>query len=151
MKLHKCRIPGCNYVFSRGVLGWHKHAGALSSHSTWHPDVTDPVERRKLYMAEHPDFFRATSVRVKPRATTEAPKPRVRAPRAPRGEPPYLRAALDAISKMRTELAEQKRATDKLLNHLANSEARQSDLAYQAEALGRLFEAPARTEANASH
>lgn len=54
---YPCPIPKCDKVFKGTRGGWDGHVGGFSIHPDWHPDVTDPEQRRKLFKKEFPDFF----------------------------------------------------------------------------------------------
>lgn len=56
--LLRCPIPGCAKVWPNGRGGWDGHVGAARVHPWWHPTVTDPEARKRLFRAEFPEFFR---------------------------------------------------------------------------------------------
>jgi len=54
-----CPIPGCPpHVFRGSRGGWDAHVTSIENHPNWHPDVTDPDERKRLFRASYPEFFR---------------------------------------------------------------------------------------------
>lgn len=55
--MKKCPIPGCNYVYQRGIAGWHRHVSHPSTHPYWHQDATAVKERIALFQLEYPEFF----------------------------------------------------------------------------------------------
>lgn len=54
---HVCPICGVK-VFKGSRSGWDPHVASLARHPTWHPEVADPEERRRLFRQEFPGFFR---------------------------------------------------------------------------------------------
>jgi hypothetical protein len=53
-----CPIKGCNMTYSRGILGWHKHVERVDAHPYWNPMVQDSEERKAMYVAEFPEWFK---------------------------------------------------------------------------------------------
>jgi hypothetical protein len=54
-----CPLSGCGKVFAGSRGGWDGHVGASRLHPSWHPEVTDPEERRRLFRREYPAFFQS--------------------------------------------------------------------------------------------
>ena len=54
----RCPIPGCAKEWPNGRGGWDGHVGSLKNHPSWHPDVPEAAERRRLFASEFPRFFR---------------------------------------------------------------------------------------------
>ncbi len=54
---YRCPIPGCAHVFRGSRGGWDAHVASLRRHPGWRPDVRDPVERKRRFKNEHPDWF----------------------------------------------------------------------------------------------
>jgi len=54
--LTKCPIPGCNMLFSKGILGWHTHAGNVAAHPYWAAGL-DSEARKAQFAIDFPDFF----------------------------------------------------------------------------------------------
>jgi hypothetical protein len=54
----RCPIPGCLKEWPNGRGGWDAHVGSPKNHPAWHPAVVDADERRRLFKAEFPEFFR---------------------------------------------------------------------------------------------
>ena len=42
----------CGMPFESGRRGWDGHIGSPHACPTWHPDITDPAERRRLFERE---------------------------------------------------------------------------------------------------
>jgi hypothetical protein len=59
----RCPIPGCVKEWPNGRGGWDGHVGSLKKHPSWHPDVFDAPERRRLFASEFPAFFERASYR----------------------------------------------------------------------------------------
>lgn len=55
---NRCPIKGCMFDYKTpGGRGWYLHVGLAANHPNWHPDVTDPELRVKLFRMQFPDFF----------------------------------------------------------------------------------------------
>lgn len=54
---YSCPIAGCTKVFRGSRGGWDAHAASPAQHPTWHPEVRDPKERKRLFRAEFPTWF----------------------------------------------------------------------------------------------
>lgn len=54
---YRCPIPGCDKVFVGSRGGWDGHAGSLQKHPDWHPKITEPEQRRRLFRREFGDWF----------------------------------------------------------------------------------------------
>ena len=55
---HACPIPGCAHVFHDSRGGWDAHVATHGRHPGWHPETSDPEERKRLFRVEFPEFFR---------------------------------------------------------------------------------------------
>jgi len=55
---YRCPIDGCTKVFRRGRMGWDAHVASRRQHPHWHPELTDPDERKQRFKSEFPDWFR---------------------------------------------------------------------------------------------
>jgi hypothetical protein len=60
-RTYPCPIPGCAHVFHNTRGGWDAHVASLARHPQWHPDLQDPVERKRLFKQEFADWFRRSS------------------------------------------------------------------------------------------
>jgi hypothetical protein len=49
--------PLCGHAFASWPSGWDSHAESMRRHPTWHPDVRDGHERKRLFKAEFADLF----------------------------------------------------------------------------------------------
>ena len=49
--------PLCGKQFGSGCRGWDAHIGSVSSCPRFHPEIKDSDERKRLFRAEHPDWF----------------------------------------------------------------------------------------------
>ena len=56
LAMYRCPIAGCSKIFKMGRSGWDSHVASLNTHSTWHPGVTNPKERKRLFMEEFPNW-----------------------------------------------------------------------------------------------
>jgi hypothetical protein len=54
---YRCPIRPACHVFRGSRGGWDAHVASPSRHPDWHPEVTDPRERRRLFREEFPAFF----------------------------------------------------------------------------------------------
>ena len=52
-----CPIPGCSKVFLGSRSGWDSHVRSLRMHPDWHPEVTDPAARKRLFKSDFHDWF----------------------------------------------------------------------------------------------
>ena len=68
---HCCPIPGCDKVFSGSRSGWDAHVGSPRMHPGWHPEVTGPVERKRLFKRDYPEWFESASKRSADRSRME--------------------------------------------------------------------------------
>ena len=55
---YPCPIPGCSKVFTVTRGGWDAHVAPRGKHSDWHPDVTDPDDRKRMFKTEYGQWFR---------------------------------------------------------------------------------------------
>lgn len=46
------KCPICGMPFESGRRGWDGHIGSPDACPTWHPEITDPAERRRLFQRE---------------------------------------------------------------------------------------------------
>lgn len=53
---YECPIAGCTKVYRSGRSGWDGHIGSLRMHPQWHPEVKNPVERKRLFKQEFPGW-----------------------------------------------------------------------------------------------
>jgi hypothetical protein len=53
----RCPVPGCNFAYRLGTVGWHRHVKSCSVHPFWLVDVTDPVARVSAFRTQFPDFL----------------------------------------------------------------------------------------------
>lgn len=67
--------PICRFQFPKGTLGWDKHIGAIIKHPKWHPEVTDPGLRQRLFREEFPEFFQHARTPSRRRAEGATPSP----------------------------------------------------------------------------
>lgn len=58
---YPCPIPGCSKIFRRSRGGWDAHVGSLRIHPDWHPDVSNPEERKRIFKAEYGRLVSRTS------------------------------------------------------------------------------------------
>ena len=58
---YPCPIPGCSKIFRRSRGGWDAHVGSLRIHPDWHPDVSNPEERKWIFKAEYGRLVSRTS------------------------------------------------------------------------------------------
>ncbi|GEM_PF-2076621 len=56
-KTRRFRCPICDMPFKNGRSGWDSHVGSFSKHPDWHPNVSQPEERKRLFKIEFPGFF----------------------------------------------------------------------------------------------
>ena len=57
IKEYKCPIIGCDKVFINSRGGWDAHVGALKRHSHWYPEITDKMERKRVFKQDFPEWF----------------------------------------------------------------------------------------------
>ena len=55
---YSCPIPGCSKVFTVTRGGWDAHVASRGKHPDWHPDVTDPDDRKRMFKTEYGHWFR---------------------------------------------------------------------------------------------
>jgi hypothetical protein len=53
----RCPLPDCPTVFYGTRGGWDSHVGSLARHPRWHPDLSNPRQRKELFRREFPEFF----------------------------------------------------------------------------------------------
>ncbi len=53
----KCPIPGCDFEFSYGILGWDSHISRLDNHPDYHPKTVTPEARKRVFTKEFMTFF----------------------------------------------------------------------------------------------
>ena len=58
---YPCPIPGCSKIFRNSRGGWDTHVGSLRKHPDWHPDVSNPEERKRIFKAEYGRLVSRTS------------------------------------------------------------------------------------------
>ena len=54
---YPCPIPGCSKVFHGSRGGWDAHVASFRRHPAWHPDVSNPEERKQIFKHEYADWF----------------------------------------------------------------------------------------------
>ena len=52
-----CPIAGCSKVFVGTRSGWDSHVRSARKHPHWHPEVTDPDERKRRFKDEFSEWF----------------------------------------------------------------------------------------------
>ncbi len=55
---YRCPIPGCSKVFTSTRGGWDAHIASRRKHPDWHPDLTDPEDRKRRFKTEYKQWFR---------------------------------------------------------------------------------------------
>ena len=54
---YRCPIRHCEKTFCGSRSGWDAHVGSCNKHPHWHPEITDPVERKRKFRNEYPGWF----------------------------------------------------------------------------------------------
>ena len=54
---YPCPIPVCSKVFHGSRGGWDAHVASFRRHPAWHPDVSNPEERKQIFKHEYADWF----------------------------------------------------------------------------------------------
>ena len=54
---YRCPIRHCEKTFCGSRSGWDAHVGSYSKHPDWHPEITDPVVRKRKFRNEYPGWF----------------------------------------------------------------------------------------------
>lgn len=53
----KCPVPGCNFHFQLGIVGWERHVISRSLHPYWKPELVGHA-RVEAFRESFPEFFR---------------------------------------------------------------------------------------------